>query len=239
VDGVEPLIGKLRELQDALGELRDSRLQRASLVRDLVKAGREHVRRLEAVVHAGVAHTPAGADEDPRPGLLALAERLEEREAEAFARLRADWLAGAADGFFEAVTAAGKRIANRPACVAELERRFLCAGCPRPRSRSRERRSSRAGFRASAWSSASPRWGRTTVRRHSGPPVPRPARPPPSPRARSSPRCSMRSGPSPRAGGSGSAGTSCPTMVSNGRSTNTSTGTWCCSRWRRDRTKAV
>jgi len=77
-----------------------------------------------------VAYTPAGEDEDPRPGLLALAERLEEREAEAFARLRADWLAGAADGFFEAVTAAGKRIANRPACVAELERRFLLRRVP-------------------------------------------------------------------------------------------------------------
>jgi CHAD domain-containing protein/CYTH domain-containing protein len=130
VDGVEPLIGKLRELQDALGELRDSRLQRASLVRDLVKAGREHVRRLEAAVLAGVAYTPAGEDEDPRPGLLALSERLEEREAEAFARLRADWLAGAADGFFEAVTAAGKRLANRPACVAEIERRFLLRRVP-------------------------------------------------------------------------------------------------------------
>jgi CHAD domain-containing protein/CYTH domain-containing protein len=131
VDGVEPLIGKLRELQDALGELRDSRAQRAALRRDLTKAGREHERRLDAAVRAGGA--PASAldeEDDPRPGLLALAERLEEREAEAFARLRADWLAGAADGFFEAVTRAGKRIANRPACVAEIERRFLLRRVP-------------------------------------------------------------------------------------------------------------
>ena len=65
VDGVEPLIGKLRELQDALGELRDSRMQRAALVRDLAKAGREHVRRLEAAVHAGVADTPAARTRIP------------------------------------------------------------------------------------------------------------------------------------------------------------------------------
>ena len=131
VDGVEPLIGKLRELQDALGELRDSRTQRAAVLRDLVKAGREHERRLDAAVRAGVAQAPAvdGGD-DPRPGLLALAERLEEREAEAFARLRADWLAGAADGVFEAVTRAGKQIANRPACVSEIERRFLLRRVP-------------------------------------------------------------------------------------------------------------
>jgi CYTH domain-containing protein len=131
VDGVEPLIGKLRELQDALGELRDSRTQRAALHRDLAKAGREHERRLDAAVRAGVEHPPALDDgDDPRPGLLALAERLEEREAEAFARLRADWLVGAADSFFEAVTRAGKRIANRPACVAEIERRFLLRRVP-------------------------------------------------------------------------------------------------------------
>ncbi|HET8833974.1 MAG TPA: CHAD domain-containing protein [Gemmatimonadales bacterium] len=131
VDGVEPLIGKLRELQDALGELHDSRTHRAALLRDLARAGREHERRLDASVRAGVAHAPALDDaDDPRPGLLALAERLEEREAEAFARLRADWLAGAADGFFEAVTRVGKRIANRPACVAEIERRFLLRRVP-------------------------------------------------------------------------------------------------------------
>jgi CHAD domain-containing protein/CYTH domain-containing protein len=131
LDGIEPLIGKLRELQDALGELRDSRTQRAALLRDLAKAGREHDRRLEAAVRAGGLEAAAlDEEDDPRPGLLALAERLEEREAEAFARLRADWLAGAADGFFEDVTRAGKRIANRPACVAEIERRFLLRRVP-------------------------------------------------------------------------------------------------------------
>lgn len=131
VDGVEPLIGKLRDLQDALGELRDSRTQRVVMLRDLDKAGREHERRLDAAIHDMSESADAGEDaDDPRPGLLALAERLEEREAEAFARLRADWLAGAADGFFEAVTAVGKRIANRPACVEEIERRFVLRRVP-------------------------------------------------------------------------------------------------------------
>jgi CHAD domain-containing protein len=132
LDGVEPLIADLRSLQDTLGELHDSRTQRSELVGELAEAGREHVRRLQAVVQAATSLQPGSpdADDDPRPGLLALSERLEEREAEAFARLRVDWLAGAADDFFEAVTAVGKRIANRPACVAEIERRFLLRQVP-------------------------------------------------------------------------------------------------------------
>jgi CHAD domain-containing protein/CYTH domain-containing protein len=132
VDGVEPLIGKLRELQDALGEVHDSQSLRAELARELVAAGREHSRRLDAAVRAtlvpGADHVAAG--DDPRPGLLALIGRLEAREAQAFARLRTEWLAGAADDFFEQVAAVGKQIAHRPACVAEIERRFLLRRVP-------------------------------------------------------------------------------------------------------------
>jgi CHAD domain-containing protein/CYTH domain-containing protein len=132
IDDVEPLIGKLRELQDALGEVHDSRSLRAELARELVGAGREHSRRLDAAVRAtlvpGADHVTAG--DDPRPGLLALIGRLEAREAEAFARLRTEWLAGAADEFFEHVDAVGKQIAHRPACVAEIERRFLLRRVP-------------------------------------------------------------------------------------------------------------
>jgi len=132
VDGVEPLIASLRALQDTLGDLHDSQTHRAALTGELARAGREHARRLEAAVSATTSPdldaTEAG--DDPRPGLLVLGERLEEREAEAFAQLRSDWLAGAADGFFEAVTAVGKRIANRPACVEEIERRFLLREVP-------------------------------------------------------------------------------------------------------------
>jgi CHAD domain-containing protein/CYTH domain-containing protein len=132
VDGVEPLITALRTLQDTLGELHDSQVQRAALGRELAEAGREHARRLDAAVQSA---TSPDADtiepgDDPRPGLLALSERLEEREAEAFAGLRANWLSGAADGFFESVTAVGKQIANRPACVSEIERRFLLRQVP-------------------------------------------------------------------------------------------------------------
>jgi CHAD domain-containing protein/CYTH domain-containing protein len=132
VDGVEPLVTRLCALQEGLGDLHDSQTHRAALARDLVAAGREHARRLETTIRTDrpLDRVDVEAGDDPRPGLLALAERLEEREAEAFARLRADWLAGAADDFFEAVSSAGKRIANRPACLAEIERRFLLRRVP-------------------------------------------------------------------------------------------------------------
>jgi CHAD domain-containing protein/CYTH domain-containing protein len=132
VDGVEELIARLRHLQDLLGELHDSQIQRRKLASELKAAGREHVRRLDASVF--VAMPPEGdavaAEEDPRPGLLALMELLEQREAEAFAQLRGDWLAGAADDFFEGLTRTGRQIAHRPACVEEIQRRFLLRRVP-------------------------------------------------------------------------------------------------------------
>ena len=132
VDGVEELIGRLRHLQDLLGDLHDSQAHRDQLAGELTAAGREHGRRLDAAVLA--APTPSveafAPDEDPRPGLLALIELLEQREAQAYAELRTDWLAGAADDFFEAVVRIGRQIAHRPACVEEIQRRFLLRRLP-------------------------------------------------------------------------------------------------------------
>ncbi len=132
VDGVEELIGRLRHLQDLLGELHDSQTQRAELTGELIAAGREHARRLDAAVLATLTPgaDPVAPGDDPRPGLLALIELLEQREAEAFAQLRNDWLAGAGDDFFEAVTLIGRQIAHRPACVEEIQRRFLLRRVP-------------------------------------------------------------------------------------------------------------
>ncbi|MGN6393728.1 MAG: CHAD domain-containing protein [Gemmatimonadales bacterium] len=128
VGGVTELIRRLRDLQEALAELRESRAQRAALLGDLSRAAREHRRRLDAALGADPLEIDAG--DDPRPGLLALAERQEEREAEAFARLRSDWLAGAADDFFEAVARVGRQIANRTACVASGGRQFVLQRVP-------------------------------------------------------------------------------------------------------------
>ena len=44
--------------------------------------------------------------------------------------MRADWLAGAADDFFEAAVLIGRQITHRPACVEEIQRRFLLRRVP-------------------------------------------------------------------------------------------------------------
>ncbi|HUR93459.1 MAG TPA: CHAD domain-containing protein [Gemmatimonadales bacterium] len=132
VRGTEALIGKLRELEDVLAVIHESGTLRAELGRELRRAGREHGRRLQTAAWPGAAGASEADSEagDPRPGLLALMRRLEEREAAAFVRLRPDWLSGAAIEFFDAVTAVGKTVAHHPACVAEIERRFLLRGVP-------------------------------------------------------------------------------------------------------------
>ena len=114
VEGVEPVIERLRALQDVLGALHDSQTHGADLRRALARASRG----------------PEEAFDDPRPGLLALGRRLERQGAQAFGRLAAEWLGEAGDGFFESVTTIGQRIANRPACVTEMERRFLLQRVP-------------------------------------------------------------------------------------------------------------
>jgi CYTH domain-containing protein len=131
VEGVEALLASLRALEDTLRDLHDSQVQCAALARELGPARREHLRRLETEVRAarGSARDGAEPGEDPRPGLLGLAERLERRASEALARLRSEWLP-AAEEFFEAVTAAGQRVASRPTCDVEIERRFLLRDVP-------------------------------------------------------------------------------------------------------------
>jgi CHAD domain-containing protein/CYTH domain-containing protein len=131
-EGVEALLASLRALEDTLRDLHDSQAQCAALGRELGPARREHLRRLETEVRAagGSARDSAEPGEDPRPGLLGLAERLERRASEALAQLRIEWLHAAAEGFFEAVAAVGQRVASRPACDEEIERRFLLRDLP-------------------------------------------------------------------------------------------------------------
>ena len=107
-------------------------VQQADLTAALVDAGEEHRRRLSRAVHTAAKGNGIAEDagEDPRPGLLTLARRLRGREVLAFTRLQAEWLDGAGEEFSEAVTELGKRIAHRPSCVAEIERKFLLRQVP-------------------------------------------------------------------------------------------------------------
>jgi CHAD domain-containing protein/CYTH domain-containing protein len=134
IEPVEPLVEaapavleRLARLQQQLGELTDSH----ALLEELGKA-------LDAVSTQPV-EPPAGTEdseqdpnalEDPRAGLLALAERLRERSDQALRALRQEWLDGGADDLFSALTQLGNSIAERRDRLLETERKFLLRRLP-------------------------------------------------------------------------------------------------------------
>jgi CHAD domain-containing protein/CYTH domain-containing protein len=108
---VEPLIGRLRALQDELGDLHDSHVFAAELGQATEDA------------------SAAGAGRNPSAGLLALTRRLRERGATAFAAVESGWLHGASDAFFSEVEALGSRLAGSPRS-REIERKYLLRDLP-------------------------------------------------------------------------------------------------------------
>ena len=131
VAGVEPLIERLRSLQDELGDLHDSHVFVAELARAVEDSALIQARRVRDALRAWQPEpTPAAAEaEDPRSGLLALARRLRERGRAAFAAVSAGWLNGAADTFFHEAADLGRRLAA-PGPGLEIERKYLLRELP-------------------------------------------------------------------------------------------------------------
>jgi CHAD domain-containing protein/CYTH domain-containing protein len=107
IDGVDAVIGKLKKLQDDLGDLHDSHVFVAELDDITEKASPE-----------------------VRPGLLVLGERLRRRGAETFARLSADWLNGATRPFFAEMGGLAARLASAKTPGIEIERKYLLRALP-------------------------------------------------------------------------------------------------------------
>jgi CHAD domain-containing protein/CYTH domain-containing protein len=131
-EGIQPLVAKLQQLQDDLGEFHDSNILVAELGQSMRAAGVAHSDRLRHQLAQPGDHNgnAAIAGDDPRPGLVALSRRLRERANRSFSTIRADWLDGRADKFFQDVEETGKRVAGRPATVAEIERKYLLHTVP-------------------------------------------------------------------------------------------------------------
>jgi CHAD domain-containing protein/CYTH domain-containing protein len=127
VEAAPALLERLARLQHQLGELTDSH----ALLEELGKA-------LDAAVAQPVEPSAGNASteddpnevEDPRAGLLALAERLRERGEQALRAVREEWLDGAADDFFSALTQLGNSVAGRADRLLEIERKFLLRRLP-------------------------------------------------------------------------------------------------------------
>ncbi len=110
VEGVVALVDRLKELQDAVGDLRDLHLLE------------ERVEALEA--------SPGGED------LLA---RIRARQADRFAEFEAAWLGEARNGFFEELEDLRRRVASAAPDEIEIERKYLLSGRPEGLDESRAR----------------------------------------------------------------------------------------------------
>jgi len=95
LDGAKRTIGRLKELQDRLGELHDLQLLAAEVAQAVAEAESERARR---VANAALAGDPDGSKgraemrRSERPGLLALARRIAARRDAIFAAFEQRWL---------------------------------------------------------------------------------------------------------------------------------------------------
>jgi CHAD domain-containing protein/CYTH domain-containing protein len=111
VKGVEGLVTSLKDLQDLLGDLRDSQLL-AGLVADLES------------------QATRGAPGDAGPGLRKVAGWLEAEQREMFGRLRDSWLGDRSTEFFASVEEARESLVVSGAADVEIERKYLLSEMP-------------------------------------------------------------------------------------------------------------
>jgi CHAD domain-containing protein len=117
IPGGAALVRQLRELQDLLGGLCDTRVLAADVETAVTAGGAARARRLFdlalADVDAGERRKAARANNE-RPGLLAIARRLRARRDSLFARLQAPWLRTGGAGFLRDVESAAQVLALPP-----------------------------------------------------------------------------------------------------------------------------
>ncbi len=134
IEAAGPLIGRLKHLQDTLGDLQDAAVLAEAITNAMVEAAGEQARRLSTAVLQDAEGQGAGARrrprQNPRPGLLELARRLRERTEKAFAAFKAEWLGGAAGAFLADARELGHSLVNRGARALEIERKYLLSGRP-------------------------------------------------------------------------------------------------------------
>jgi CHAD domain-containing protein/CYTH domain-containing protein len=136
VDEVKRVVKRLKGLQDLLGELHDTHVFCGVVTEAMAESAAEQARRLSETVLGGDgvdANDPEYRRElrrDARPGLLALARLLRDRERAVFARIEAEWLGDAGAPFFEEVRAAAREIAAHSRRDREIERKFLLNALP-------------------------------------------------------------------------------------------------------------
>ncbi len=133
-DDAKTLVQRLKQLQDALGEVHNAHFWSSELGKAMEDAAHEDARAIAALARSETPPRRKGTRRRSttriRPGLVALAENVRAHAEEAFARAQAEWLGDAAADFLARARAlAGTlRATSRPG--VEIERKFLLTGLP-------------------------------------------------------------------------------------------------------------
>jgi hypothetical protein len=126
IEGAPAIIVQLKSLQDALGRLHDAHVFAGYLARALQGAAAEQARRvshelLSWAAPDAYARDAAPGEDDPRLGLVALAQRLREEAEVAYGDLKAGWLDGGSAPLLGDVASLAHRLVTEPAVGAGVE----------------------------------------------------------------------------------------------------------------------
>jgi CHAD domain-containing protein/CYTH domain-containing protein len=126
------LVGRLKSLQDLLGEMHDADVAAQLIASAMEDAATEGGHRVAARIRAASLDTVALRRErrrDPMPGLLALAGRIQIRRQESWDLLARDWLPHAGPRLLEPLRVIGEALEQQVPHV-EIERKYLLRGLP-------------------------------------------------------------------------------------------------------------
>ncbi|MGQ0642039.1 MAG: CHAD domain-containing protein [Gemmatimonadaceae bacterium] len=134
-DEAKGLVQRLKQLQDAFGEVHDAHLWSRELGNALEDAAHVDALAIAALARSetSVKRKRSRSATRLRPGLIALAESVRAHAAQAFARAKADWLGNAAEDFLARTRAFAEKIRTSkrpPSPGVEIERKFLLHGLP-------------------------------------------------------------------------------------------------------------
>jgi CHAD domain-containing protein/CYTH domain-containing protein len=129
-----PLIARLKELQDLLGEMHDAEVAAGMIADAMETAAAERGQRVaKALREAGTLDRAAlrrARRRDPMPGLIALAARLQARREAAWETLAADWLPRRGELLVQPLEELAHWLATQEGEPLEVERKYLLSGFP-------------------------------------------------------------------------------------------------------------
>ena len=129
------LVGRLKEIQDLLGDMHDADVAAHLIASGMEDAGQERGRRVAESLRSarsGLDTTVIRRERrlDPMPGLLALAQRVQARREAAWTTLERDWLPHTGPRLLDPLNALAQALDRKGPTDVEIERKYLLSGLP-------------------------------------------------------------------------------------------------------------